>query len=97
MRLQWPSKQVEDLASFPGLLVATERGYGRRAKSGTSYVFCPNRDKAQHSGTVPAIPGRLATMLIASSHLQTRGLGTRLACFAYPGSGFGTSGGSMAR
>ena len=29
MRLQWPSKQVEDLASFPGLLAATERGYGR--------------------------------------------------------------------
>ena len=29
MRLQWPSKQVEDLASFLGLLAATERGYGR--------------------------------------------------------------------
>ena len=69
MRLQWPSKQVEDLASFPGLLAATDEAMeDQRTKSGTSYVFCPNRvpgrhqDKAQHSGIVPAIPGRLATM-----------------------------------
>ena len=31
----------------------------QRAKSGTSYVFCPNRDT---TGTRPNIPGQLATM-----------------------------------